>query len=241
VFWDTRLFAGSDGADLFYDVPHHREISRGSWQGSSGYHPHGTGPWRAPATNTNSFARESQIDIMASRAGRDPLEYRLHHLTDKKMRRVLEAERRSSAGPRPKRRAQGCGWRAESAPGPTCHLCRGGGGQGIREVQVKAVAARSRHGAGHQPSGREDAGRGLPHHGPRYALKKKFIQERQDIGPKTLTPTRSPLFLGAKNRNGAHRKRFPSSRRRGAGHRVCGRCDRQCHLRCRGARWFIFP
>ena len=78
VLWDYAVyFAGSDGAELFYDVPHHREISRGSWQGSGGSHPHGTGPWRAPATNTNSFARESQIDIMASRVGKDPVEFRL--------------------------------------------------------------------------------------------------------------------------------------------------------------------
>ncbi|MGE5841335.1 MAG: molybdopterin cofactor-binding domain-containing protein [Deltaproteobacteria bacterium] len=105
VLWDYEVcFAGSDGADLFYDIPHHREISRGSWQGSSGYHPHGTGPWRAPATNTNCFARESQVDLMASRAGRDPLEYRLHHLTDKRMRRVLEAA------------AEKFGWTRSKAP-----------------------------------------------------------------------------------------------------------------------------
>jgi len=105
VLWDYAVyFAGSDGAELFYEVPHHREISCGSWQGSGSYHPHGTGPWRAPATNTNSFARESQIDAMASRAGRDPLEYRLHHLTDKRMRRVLEAG------------AQKFGWTPSKAP-----------------------------------------------------------------------------------------------------------------------------
>jgi CO/xanthine dehydrogenase Mo-binding subunit len=41
---------------------------------------------------------------MASRAGRDPLEYRLHHLTDKRMRRVLEAA------------AQKFGWTPSKAP-----------------------------------------------------------------------------------------------------------------------------
>ena len=91
VLWDyTVYFAGSDGAELFYHVPHHQEISCGGWQGSGGAHPFGTGPWRAPATNTNSFARESQIDIMASKAGKDPVEFRLGHLKDTRMRRVLE-------------------------------------------------------------------------------------------------------------------------------------------------------
>jgi nicotinate dehydrogenase subunit B len=95
VLWDyTVCFAGSDGAELFYHVPHHKEISRGGWQDSGGSHPVGTGPWRAPATNTNSFARESQIDIMASTAGKDPVEFRLAHLKDTRMRRVLEAASR---------------------------------------------------------------------------------------------------------------------------------------------------
>jgi len=35
-------------------------------------HTIGTGPWRAPDNNTNSFARESHIDVMAARAGMDP-------------------------------------------------------------------------------------------------------------------------------------------------------------------------
>ena len=95
VFWDyTVHFAGSDGAELFYNVPHHKEVSRGSWQASGASHPFGTGPWRAPATNTNSFARESHIDLMASQVGKDPFEFRLDHLEDKRMRRVLEAAAR---------------------------------------------------------------------------------------------------------------------------------------------------
>ncbi|UCF30226.1 MAG: xanthine dehydrogenase family protein molybdopterin-binding subunit, partial [bacterium] len=93
VLWDYDvLFAGSDGADLFYDVPHHRAVSRGHWYGGgSEGHPFAVGPWRAPGTNTNTFARESQVDIMASKAGVDPLKFRLDHLSDRKMRGVLEA------------------------------------------------------------------------------------------------------------------------------------------------------
>jgi nicotinate dehydrogenase subunit B len=95
VLWDyTVSFAGTDGAELFYHVPHHKEVSRGGWQDSGASHPFATGPWRAPATNTNTFARESQVDIMASRAGKDPVQYRLDHLKDERMRRVLEAAAR---------------------------------------------------------------------------------------------------------------------------------------------------
>jgi len=92
VLWDYDVyFAGSDGAEQFYDIPHHKEVSHGHWRSGSGYHPFGTGPWRAPGTNTNTFARESHIDIMASRAGMDPLQFRMNHLRDQKMRSVLQA------------------------------------------------------------------------------------------------------------------------------------------------------
>jgi CO/xanthine dehydrogenase Mo-binding subunit len=57
----------------------------------SGAHPFDTGPWRAPANNTNTFARESQIDIMASKAGKDPLEFRLNNLKNERVLRVLKA------------------------------------------------------------------------------------------------------------------------------------------------------
>ena len=52
-------------------------------------HPFGVGPWRAPSNNTNTFARESQIDILAWKLRKDPVEFRRTHLADKRMRRVL--------------------------------------------------------------------------------------------------------------------------------------------------------
>jgi CO/xanthine dehydrogenase Mo-binding subunit len=60
-----------------------------SWRGTPGSHPFATGAWRAPANNTNTFARESQIDIMAASAGIDALEFRLQNLKDERMVRVL--------------------------------------------------------------------------------------------------------------------------------------------------------
>ena len=54
-------------------------------------HQFATGPWRAPNNNTNTFAREVQIDIMASAAGIDPLEFRLKNLKEEKLIDCLKA------------------------------------------------------------------------------------------------------------------------------------------------------
>jgi isoquinoline 1-oxidoreductase len=92
VFWDYHVyFAGDRGSQNFYDIPHHRTESHGSWWGQPGAHPFATGTWRGPGSNTNTFARESHIDGMAFRAGADPLDFRLNHLKDERMRRVLQA------------------------------------------------------------------------------------------------------------------------------------------------------
>jgi len=92
VLWDYAVyFAGSRGANQFYNIPHHQTMAYGEWSGGGGAHPFATGAWRAPSNNTNTFARESQIDIMASKAGMDPVEFRLKNLTDPRMIRVLKA------------------------------------------------------------------------------------------------------------------------------------------------------
>jgi len=91
--WDYDVyFAGQRGSEHFYNIPHHRTSVHGSgWRSSEGTHPFNTGAWRAPANNTNPFARESQIDIMASAASIDPLEFRLNNLKDERMIKVLKA------------------------------------------------------------------------------------------------------------------------------------------------------
>ena len=107
AFWDYRVyFAGARGSALHYDIPHHRTVahSRG-WNGPPGSHPFATGAWRAPGANTNVFAREQHIDIMAAKAGVDPVEFRLKHCSDPKFLGVLKAV------------AEKFGW--TSAPGPS--------------------------------------------------------------------------------------------------------------------------
>ncbi len=105
-FWDYGVyFAGARGSQQFYDVPHHRTVAYGSgWTAPTGAHPFATGPWRAPGNNTNTFARESHIDMLASKAGIDPVEFRLKNLKDERMRRVLQAA------------AEKFGWSAAKAP-----------------------------------------------------------------------------------------------------------------------------
>ncbi|MBZ0165560.1 MAG: molybdopterin-dependent oxidoreductase [Candidatus Omnitrophica bacterium] len=92
-FWDFHTYyAGGRGSQHQYKVPHLRTSVYGA-KGNTypDAHPVLTGAWRAPGNNTNTFARESQIDIMAAAAGIDPLEFRLMHLTDQRMKKTLEA------------------------------------------------------------------------------------------------------------------------------------------------------
>jgi len=106
TFWDYGVyFAGERGADQFYRIPNHRTTAyNAGWEGAAGTHPFATGAWRAPGNNTNTFARESQMDIMAAKAGVDPVEFRLRHLDDAKMKRVLQVA------------AEKFGWRTAKAP-----------------------------------------------------------------------------------------------------------------------------
>ncbi len=114
AFWDYEvLFAGKRGAAHFYDIPHHRTAVRSQAPGERA-HLFGTGAWRAPANNTNTFARESQINAMAAAAGADPIAFRLKHLKDPRMIRVLKAAARRfdwKPAPTPSQRGLGvaCG------------------------------------------------------------------------------------------------------------------------------------
>ncbi len=114
ALWDTQVWAAGDrGAELFYDAPHVRLRTCGTWRGAgAGMHPFAVGPWRAPGAGTNVFARESHVDTAAAALGVDPLAFRLRNLDgDPRMRRVLQTA------------AEAFGWRAGPAPS--------GRGQGI--------------------------------------------------------------------------------------------------------------
>ena len=138
VFWDYHVyFAGGDRAPSFYDVPHQRTTAYGSWRGVQAPHPFGIGPWRAPDANTNTFARESHIDVLAATAGLDPLSFRLTHLQDKRMRGVLEAA------------ASAFGWSSAPAPsgkgqGLACGIYKGTFVAAMGEVEVDKSSGKCR-------------------------------------------------------------------------------------------------
>lgn len=86
-FWDYNVYCTGDrGAELFYRIPNNKVTS---WDSKAGLHPFGTGAWRAPGNNTNTFARESQLDIMAHKAGIDPVEFRLNNIKEPKAAQAL--------------------------------------------------------------------------------------------------------------------------------------------------------
>lgn len=90
--WDYHVYyAGTRGSETIYDVPNNKTTDYSRNREAPPVHPFSTGPWRAPNANTNTFAREVQIDIMASAAGIDPLEFRLKNLKDEKMIGCLKA------------------------------------------------------------------------------------------------------------------------------------------------------
>ena len=103
-------YAGPRGLEQFYAIPHHRSVSYVHYTGRDGAHPFATGPWRAPGNNTNTFARESQMDVMAARVGADPVEFRMKNLTDRRMIATLRAAAEQfgwKKGPFPSRLGRG--------------------------------------------------------------------------------------------------------------------------------------
>ncbi len=104
--WDFQVYgAGSRGSDVFYDIPNRSVRVYGEWgRAPQGLHPFAVGAWRAPAANSNRFAAEQQMDIMAAAAGIDPLEFRLRNTTDERMLAVLN------------KMAEVYGWEAATAP-----------------------------------------------------------------------------------------------------------------------------
>jgi len=109
TLWDYQVYgAGARGSDVFYDVPNKSVRVYGEWgRATPGMHPFAVGAWRAPAANSNRFAAEQQIDIMASAAGMDPLEFRLMNTRDERMLGVL------------RKIADASGWVSRPAPNGT--------------------------------------------------------------------------------------------------------------------------
>ena len=156
-FWDYGVyFAGERGSQQFYNIPHHRTVTYGSgWTAAPGSHPFATGPWRAPGNNTNSFARESHIDILAAKAGIDPVEFRMKNLKDERMLRVLQAAARKfgwSPAKAPSKRGYGvaCGIDAGTY---VAHMAEVAVEKNTGNVQVKRVVCAQEMGLCVNPEG----------------------------------------------------------------------------------------
>ena len=178
VFWDYEVFfAGERSSQVYYDVPHFRVVYRGGWSGSSGTpQVFDVGAWRGPGSNTNIFARESHIDVMASKAGLDPLEFRLKNLKNERMVRILRAV------------ADKFGWKPAPAPsgrgmGVACldylgtyvaHMAEVEVNKATGEVQVKRIVCAQDMGGIINPLGARAQIEGGVTMGLGYALKEEI-------------------------------------------------------------------
>jgi isoquinoline 1-oxidoreductase len=198
VLWDYHVFfAGERGSRHFYDIPHHSTQSHGSgWRGGPGTHPFGTGAWRAPANNTNTFARESQIDAMAAKIGADPVEFRLRNMKDERMLRVLKAA------------AEAFGWTSGEAPsgrgwGVACGIDSGTYVATMAEVevdrkeggvQVKRVVCAQDMGLVINPAGAQIQMEGCITMGLGYALTEEIRFKGGDILDSNFGTYKLPRF-----------------------------------------------
>jgi isoquinoline 1-oxidoreductase len=198
AFWDYHVYyAGSRGAEHFYDIADSATVAHGGgWGGAPGSHPFATGAWRAPGNNTNTFARESQIDVMAAKAGADPVEFRLKHLRDEKMRGVLTAA------------AQKFGWTsARTSPGRGCGVALGIDSgtyvatiaevevdEGTGAVQVKRVVAAQNMGLAINPEGAKIQIEGCVTMGLGYALTEEIHFKGGEILDRNFGTYQIPRF-----------------------------------------------
>ena len=122
TFWDSIVAGVSQGeAEFLYDI----QANRYQAPAVPNLHPLKIGAWRAPNAHTNAFARESQLDALAAKAGVDPVTLRRRLANDPRLLRLLDLA------------LEAFGW--EPAPGPT------GRGIGLacgawRQALVVAVA-----------------------------------------------------------------------------------------------------
>jgi nicotinate dehydrogenase subunit B len=81
--------------------------------------PFFTGPLRSPERLQNTFAHESFIDEVAAHVKSDPVEYRLRHLSDRRLIAVVKAA------------AKQAGWRTRPSPQPDVRRTGVASGRGI--------------------------------------------------------------------------------------------------------------
>jgi len=198
TLWDYGVyFAGERGSQHFYDIPHHRTMAfSAGWRGAPGSHPFATGPWRAPANNTNTFARESHIDILAATAGIDPLEFRLGNLKDKRMIRVLQAAAKKF-GWKPAKAPSGRGYGIASgidAGTYVAHIAEVKVNKKTGHVQVKRVVCAQDMGLSINPEGAKIQIEGCITMGMGYALSEDIHFKGGEIFDMNFDTYKIPRF-----------------------------------------------
>ncbi|MBI4911940.1 MAG: xanthine dehydrogenase family protein molybdopterin-binding subunit [Acidobacteria bacterium] len=126
TFWDSIVAGVSQGEAEF---PYEMQATRYQAPAVPGLHPLKIGAWRAPNAHTNAFARESQLDALAAKAGVDPVTLRRRLINDARVLRLLDLA------------VETFGW--DPAPGPTgrgiglaCGAWRQGFVVALAEVRV---------------------------------------------------------------------------------------------------------
>jgi isoquinoline 1-oxidoreductase len=123
--WDfTNVNSGAAGLAAPYAVAHLRERFRAARS------PLPQGSYRALAATANTFARESHLDEVAAALRVDPVDLRLRHLSDARLRRAVTAI------------ADQVGWRRRSGPagwglGIACGLEKDARVATVAEVEVE--------------------------------------------------------------------------------------------------------
>jgi CO/xanthine dehydrogenase Mo-binding subunit len=130
----ANLHSGAAGLISPYRVPH----TRHSYQPA--HSPLNRGSYRALAATANNFARESHMDELAATVGADPVEFRLRHLDDARLRAVLEAAATEIGWPGATASSAGAAASSPGATGTGIALGMEKGGRVATAARVRVLA-----------------------------------------------------------------------------------------------------
>jgi nicotinate dehydrogenase subunit B len=170
--------------------------------------PFFTGPLRSPDRLQNTFAHESFMDEIAASVKADPVEYRLRHLADPRLIKVLqEAATAANWDTRPSPRANTSRTGVVSGRGVSCVLYEGDNGycavvaevevnQGTGAIVVKRLTVANDCGPISNPNGLTNQLEGGALQGLSRVLLEEVTWDNQKVTSIDWR-TYSPLYLGA--------------------------------------------
>ena len=199
AFWEHHVTGAGDGkAETMYDIPHQRISSAGGWRGDNppGFQPLSVGAWRAPAANTNVFARETHMDALAAKAGVDPLAFRRKHLKSPRMLAVLQAaEQAFGWTPKPAPSGRGFGMAfADDRDTLVAAMAEVAVNRKTGEVQVKRVVMAQDMGVVVHPDGARQQVEGCVTMGLGYALSEEVRFKAGQVLDENFDSYKIPRF-----------------------------------------------